>query len=283
MDNKKITTARLSIFSNTFLILMKVIVGFVSASVSIISEAIHSGIDLFASVIAYFSLRISDKPADKKHPYGHGKFENVSGVVEAILIFIAAIWIIYEAVKRLMEGESEIKSYALAVIIMFVSASVNFIVSRLLYKTAKQTDSIALEADALHLKTDVYTSLGVGVGLFVIWLTKINILDSIIAIMVALLIIKEAFDLLKRAYSPLVDASLSDKEMQIIKDILSEYSFSYHDLKTRKSGSYRFADIHIELPGNMELKSVHDICDEIEEKITHKLDHIQINIHVEPV
>jgi cation diffusion facilitator family transporter len=280
--NEKISTARLSIFSNSFLILMKVVVGILGNSVSIISEAIHSGMDLLASFIAFFSVKKSDIPPDDDHPYGHGKYENVSGVIEALLIFIAAAWIIFEAVKK-FSNPKDIEQLGLGSLIMFISATVNFLVSRKLYSVAKKTDSIALEADALHLKTDVYTSLGVSIGLLLIWLTDWHILDPIIAIAVACLILKESYELLKNAYAPLLDASLSEEEIAIISKTITNHSLSFHGLKTRKSGQYRFADLHLELPENMELREVHNKCDEIENEIKSKIRNIEVSIHVEPI
>ena len=160
--NAKVKIARLSIISNTLLIIMKLAAGILSGSVSIISEAIHSSMDLVAAIIAFFSVKVSDNPPDSRHPYGHGKIENISGVIEAILIFIAAIWIIVEAVKKLLGEKIELDSIAIGSAVMIVSAIVNIIVSRRLYKVARETNSVALEADALHLKTDVYTSAGCG-------------------------------------------------------------------------------------------------------------------------
>lgn len=156
--NKKVSVASLSIVSNLLLIILKVGAGIVSGSVSIISEAIHSTMDLLASIIAFFAVRVSDHPADERHPYGHGKYENVSGVIEALLILVAAIWIIYEAIHKLI---NPVKSefIGVGIVVMFVAAIVNFFVSKRLYKVAIETHSLALEADALHLKTDVYTSL----------------------------------------------------------------------------------------------------------------------------
>jgi len=279
---EKVQTARLSIFSNSTLILIKCVVGIFTNSVSIISEAIHSGIDLIASIIAFFSVKVSDTPPDERHPYGHGKYENVSGVIEAVLIFIAAGWIIFEAIKKI-SGHLPVESIGLGSLVMFISATINTLVSKRLYKIAKRTDSIALEADALHLKTDVYTSLGVGTGLLFIWFTKWYILDPVIAISVALLILFESFTLLKNAYAPLLDEALSDDEIQIIKDVINTHSLGFHDLKTRKSGSFRFADLHLEMIPDMELKKVHDLCDEIESQIKEKIKNMDINIHVEPI
>lgn len=279
--NKKIKTARLSILSNTLLIILKLVVGIISGSVSIISEAIHSSMDLIAAIIAFFSVRISDTPADKEHPYGHGKFENVSGVAEAILIFIASFWIIFEALKKLV-GHHPVEAPGLGVAVMLVSAVVNLIVSKRLYKVAKETDSVALEADALHLKTDVYTSIGVGVGMLLIWITNITLFDPIVAILVALFILREAFFLLRNAFFPLVDASLADSEIRIIRSVLEKRSLRFHNLKTRKSGHYRFAELHLELPENLLLKEVHDVCDEVELELKSRITNLEISIHVEP-
>lgn len=279
----KTKIARLSVFSNTFLIVMKVIVGIMSGSVSIISEAIHSVMDLIAAVIAYFSVRISDNPPDDDHPYGHGKFENVSGVVEAFLILVAAFWIIYEAIHKIM-SPSEVSNLGIGIgsAVMFISALVNFIVSRNLYKVARETESIALEADALHLKTDVYTSLGVGFGLILMWITGFSFLDPIIAILVALFILKESFNLLSRAYSPLLDSALPKEDLNKIETLLKGMNIRYHELRTRRAGSHKFVDLHVEMPPKMELKDVHRICDEIEKELNDNIPHLKTNIHVEP-
>jgi len=247
-NNNKIKTARLSIISNTLLIVMKLVVGLISGSVSIISEAIHSSMDLIAALIAFFSVKVSDTPPDERHPYGHGKVENISGVIEALLIFVASGWIIYEAVKKLVGENMKLESVWLGAVIMLISAVVNTIVSRRLYKVAKQTNSVALEADALHLKTDVYTSMGVAAGLGLIMITGINWLDPVVAIMVALFIIYESFVLLKKAFTPLIDEAWDSDEIKDLEGTLRELNVNYHELRTRISGNYRFADVQIEIP-----------------------------------
>jgi len=241
-SNIKQRTAALSIFSNVVLIIMKSIAGFYSGSVSIISEAIHSTLDLLAAVIAFFAVRISDKPADKEHPFGHGKYENISGVIEALLIFVAAIWIIYEAIMKLLHSESilEHSTLDIGIAVMLLSGIVNFFVSRRLYKVARETGSVALEADALHLKADIYTSVGVGIGLLAIKLTGYYFLDPAIALLVAGFITIEAYGLLKKAFNPLLDSSISDSELEKLVLFIEEsieYPYSYSDLRTRKSGA----------------------------------------------
>jgi cation diffusion facilitator family transporter len=280
--NAKVKIARLSIISNTLLILLKLGAGIISGSVSIISEAIHSSMDLIAAIIAFFSVRVSDNPPDSRHPYGHGKVENISGVIEAILIFIAAIWIIFEAVKKLLGEKIELDSIAIGSAVMIVSAIVNTIVSRKLYKVARETNSVALEADALHLKTDVYTSIGVALGLALIMITKINWLDPVVAIIVAIFIIRESYHLLSKAFTPLLDTAWGENEIQDLEKTLRKLDVDYHDLRTRVAGNYRFLDLHIQIPENVSVGSAHQYCDRIETELTSNFKNLTVNIHVEP-
>lgn len=280
--NAKVSIARLSIISNTLLLLMKLAVGLISGSVSIISEAIHSSMDLIAAIIAFFSVRVSDNPPDSRHPYGHGKIENISGVIESLLIFVAAVWIIFEAVNKLLGAKIELDSIALGSIVMFISAVVNVFVSRRLYKVARATNSMALEADALHLKTDVYTSLGVAIGLGLIIVTGINWFDPVIAILVALFIIKEAYSLMVKAFTPLLDTAWNNDEIQELERTLNRLEVSYHDLRTRVAGNYRFVDIHIQIPEDASVGKAHKYCDKIENELTGIYNNLTVTIHVEP-
>ena len=282
--NRKVRVAILSIISNTTLIILKIIAGIISGSVSIISEAIHSGMDLVASIIAYFSVRYSSKPADAEHPYGHGKIENISGFIEAVLIFIAAILIIQEAIKKLF-NPTEIEDTSIAIFVMIFAVIVNIIVSKILYKVAKEEDSLALEADALHLKTDVYTSLGVALGLILIKFTGIYILDPIIALLVALLIIKEAWKLSQKTFRPLLDEKLSDEEENKIYDVISSYDdriVDIHYLRTRKSGNTKYIDFHLTVDGDLTVRESHDLSEEIEKDLEERIHNTNVNIHIEP-
>jgi cation diffusion facilitator family transporter len=280
--NAKVSIARLSIISNTLLIIMKLAVGLISGSVSIISEAIHSSMDLIAAIIAFLSVRVSDNPPDSRHPYGHGKVENISGVIEALLIFVAAIWIIIEAAKKLFGEKIELESIAIGSMVMLISAIVNTIVSRRLYKVAHETNSVALEADALHLKTDVYTSLGVAVGLGLIMVTGINWLDPVVAMLVAVFIIRESYYLLKRAFKPLLDTAWSEDEIEELEKTLKRLEVSYHDLRTRLAGNYKFIDLHIQIPGDISVGNAHQYCDKIESELTSNYKNLVVTIHVEP-
>jgi len=282
--NRKVKVATLSIVSNSVLIILKVVAGILSGSISIVSEAIHSSMDLIASIIAFFSVTMSSKPADKKHPYGHGKIENVSGVIEGLLIFVAAFLIIFQAIKKILHP-SEISDTMVGVGVMLFASIVNILVSRILYKVAREEDSIALEADSLHLKTDVYTSLGVAVGLLLIWITKIRILDPIVAILVALLIIKEACVLCKSAFGPLLDTKLSDEDEAKIKEIMDRYCdkiLDYHQLRTRKSGNIKYIDFHLTVREGLTVRETHEMSDDMEREMELALRNTNVNIHFEP-
>ncbi len=286
-NNRASNAARLSIYSNSFIIVFNLIAGILSGSVSIISEAVHTIIDLLASVMAYFSIRVSEKEADDKHPYGHGKFENISGVVEALLIFVASGWIIFHAVTRLMDEEKILDHSALGLgfIVMIISALINLVVSRRLFRVARETDSVALKADALHLSTHVYTSLGVGFSLLAIYFTGWHFLDPVAAIVVASYILKEAFEILSEAFRPLTDIALPQEEQQTIKTIIEKHTadeLSYHMLRSRKAGPNRELDFHLEVPGTMSVADAHTICDAVEEDLKSALPNLAVTIHVEP-
>lgn len=284
-DKLKRGAARLSVLSNTILVIAKFVVGIMSGSVSILSEAVHSGIDLVAALIAWFAVRESGKPADDEHHFGHGKIENVAGTIEAVLIFGAALYIIWEAVQKLIKGTIEIENLGFGAVVMGIAALTNFLVSRHLLNVAIKTDSVALEADAMHLRTDVYTSVGVLGGLVVIKLTGITILDPIIAIVVACLILKAAYDLTKSAFFHILDIKLPDDEEAIIHDVMKEntlHFLEYHKLRTRKSGHIRHVDMHLVVPKLMTVEKAHSLSHQISADIEKRLDHSHVLVHIEP-
>lgn len=287
MFGHKTSAAGLSVLSNTLLVLMKLAVGIVSGSVSIIAESIHSANDLIAALIAFFSLRMASRPADKEHPYGHGKIENISGTIEAVLIFVAAGFIIYEAIDKII-NKPKVEYLVLGIVVMVVSGIVNFFVSRHLLRVAKESDSIALEADGRHLTVDVFTSIGVAFGLLLVQLTDYHLLDPIVAIAVALLILKMAYDVLKRAFPPLIDKKLPEEEERLVAASVAEHvgpmgdAVSFHELRTRKAGSERYIELHLVMASDDSIERAHSLCDHLEEDINSKLPNAHVTIHVEP-
>jgi len=288
---KKTSAAILSVASNSLLIILKLVIGLMMGSVAVLSEAIHSGIDLVAAVIALLAVRASGRAPDERHPYGHGKFENVSGTVEALLIFAAAAWIIYEAVQKLLHPQA-IELPAWGVGVMLVSALVNIFVSRRLFRVGKETDSVALRADAWHLRTDVYTSAGVMIALLVLWIvdtvspsTDIRWLDPAVAIAVALMIIKAAWDLTRESARDLLDVSLPGEDVAWIPGFVCggwPEVRSFHHLQSRKAGSVRFIDFHVVVDDGMSIAAAHALNDEIVVAIKERVPDSRVHIHVEP-
>ena len=281
---RKSKAAGFSIVSNTCLILLKLVAGIITGSVSLFAEAIHSMMDLAASVVAFVSVRVSDKPPDSKHPFGHGKAENLSGVIEGLLIFAAAGLIINEAVHKIIKGVY-LETLELGIAIMVISIIVNITVSRYLKRVSRATDSLALEADATHLTTDVMTMAGVLLGLVIIRLTGLYILDPIIAIIVALLIIKAAIDITRKSFGGLMDTSLPKSEQEAIVSCIMVHKdifVGYHRLRTRKAGSQRHIDLHLVIPRTKNVEEAHSICDHLERDIEEILNRVEVNIHIEP-
>lgn len=285
VKEKKIA-AILSIASNSSLILLKLIAGIFSGSIGIVSEAIHSGSDLLASIITFFSVSESSKPADEDHQFGHGKYEDFTSFIEGILIIFAAFYIIYESIKKLCcVGEYKIDTNV-GLTVMFISVIVNFLVSLYLFKTAKKTGSSALYADGEHLRTDIYSSLAVFSGLLCVKLTGKVLFDPIIAIFVSIIIFTAGYKICENAKSSLLDTALSEQENNQIKEIINKYIkngvISLKNLRTRKAGLKKNIEITLIVEKNMHISTSHKLCDEIETEIENKLKNTDISIHLEP-
>lgn len=284
MFKTKTSAAALSVASNSFLVATKVVVGLMTGSISVLSEAAHSGVDLIAAIFAWASVRMSSRPPDEGHPFGHGKFESVSGTVEAVLIFVVAVLIFNGSVRELIRGPA-IRSTDVGLLVMGVSALVNIFVSRLLFRVAAATDSIALEADAQHLAADVYTSIGVFVGLLVVRLTGLRILDPIVAILVGVLILRTAYGLTTKTLKELLDAKLPEPEKRRVELILSEHYrdfVGFHRFRCRKSGSTRHIDLHLVVCRDRSVDAAHELCDHLESDIKSTIPSVSLTIHVEP-
>jgi cation diffusion facilitator family transporter len=266
---KKSQAAFLSIVSNAFLVILKTITGILTGSVAVLSEALNSATDIVASLLAYFSIKQAEKPADSTHPFGHGKFENISSLVESFVIMAVAVIIIYEAIIRFIK-DSVIELPIVGIIVMMISGTVKFTVSGVLHGVAKRTDSIALEAESRNLRMDVYTNLAVLLGLIMITLTGKVVIDSLLAIAVSLLIMTEGFRIFRKSLSELLDRSLPDEEISVIMDVLNahkDFIKDYHDLRTRKAGSERHIDLHLTVCQRESIADTHNTMDSIEKEI----------------
>ena len=266
------------------LILLKVITGWISGSISVFAQAADSFLDLFAGVVTFFAVRIATKPADEEHPFGHGKVEDMAGMVQGVLLFIAAGLIIYSSVQRII-NKTPIELAEAGMGAMVVSMVASILLSRHLLKVSRATGSVVLEANARNITGDIYSTAAVLVGLLVVRLTGLSILDPIIAIGIAIYIAKIAYDAINKPLLGLVDASLPHSEQSVIKSCLAEQGsqvVGFHELRTRRSGNQRYIDLHLVMAKGVSLEQAHQVCDLLEVDIRARLPRANVTIHVEP-
>lgn len=276
--------ATTAIASNSALILAKIVTGLVCGSVAVLSEALHSANDLVASLIAFLSLRKASQPADRRHPYGHGKYESLSALIEAALIFAAAAAIVYMAVRRAIVGGTVEHSWVAAVV-MGGSAVVNMAVSTYLLRVVKRHESIALEADAWHLRTDAYTCVGVFLGMSAIALGAPPIVDPLVALPVGLLIVHRAYFLSRDALCQLLDRALPPDEERQMLDIVAKHGeqfVEFHDVRSRRAGGERHLDLHIVMCRSVSVSEAHEVADHMEREIAETFPGTHVMMHIEP-
>lgn len=276
-------TAWLSVISNTVLVIGKLSIGLLTGTVSLVSEAIHSGVDLLAAFIACLAVRKASLPPDKDHDYGHGKVENVSAAFESLLIIVAALGIIYESSGKFFAPQTP-QSLDLALAVMLGSSLINAVVSARLYHVGEKTGSEALKADGMHLRADVWTSAAVMAGIFLMKITGWAILDPLIACIVAVGILRVSYKMCRRSYDDLTDASLSDSEEKRIGSIILETPgvMGYHHLRTRISGTETMMDFHLELDKGLPLIQAHAISEKVETALHREYGPCDPIIHLDP-
>lgn len=257
-----------------------------TGSMGLLSDALESCVNLIAAVVALIMINLSEKPADEKHEYGHSKAEYFSSAIEGGLIMVAAFSIIWAAVPRLLHP-TEIENVGLGLLISLIASLFNLVVARILLTNGKKYKSILLEADGKHLMTDVWTSAGVIVGIFLVKLTGLLILDPIIAILVAANIVWTGFQLLKKSANGLMDASIQADELKIITDYLDKIktdTIDYHSLRTRQAGQRKFVSFHLLVPGDWSVQKGHDYAEELENTISDMFfEPITVLTHIEPI
>jgi cation diffusion facilitator family transporter len=277
--------AALSIVSNAALIVLKLVAGAVTGSVAILTEAIHSTIDLLASVIAFFSVRQAEAPADASHRYGHEKFENVAAGVEGILILVGSGIIVYTAVSHLVDGV-EVEQIGFGIGVVAFATVVNLVVSGYLFKRAEALDSPALEGDAAHLRTDAYTSLGVLVGLALVHWTDATWIDPVVALLIAVAIVVTGWKITSRSWRILVDEALPEAEVAAIRHCVEELGprgvVGHHKLRTRRAGARRYVDMHVQFRAGTTLEEAHEIAHALQDRIAGQLNGADVLIHLEP-
>ncbi len=266
------------------LIALKIVVGLISGSISVFAQATDSLLDLFAGVLTFVAIRIAIKPADEEHPFGHGKVEDVVGVVQGVLIFIAAVMITYSSVLRIVRGSSlQLPEAGIGVMLVSVIASV--CLSRYLLRVSKATGSTVIEANARNIQGDVYSAVAVLVGLLLVRVTGLTIFDPLLAIGVAMYLVKLSYDTARKPFLGLVDTRLPQPEQAVIESCLAAYEgrvVGFHELRTRRAGNQRYIDLHLVMAKNISLEHAHEVCDWLERDIRWKLPRSNITIHVEP-
>jgi cation diffusion facilitator family transporter len=281
----KFGAARLSIASNSALIVLKIVAGALTGSIAILTEAVHSSIDLLASVVAYVSLRKADEPADESHMYGHAKIENLAAAIEGMLILVGAGVIVFEAVRRL-EHAPGLERLGLGIAVIGVSAVVNLGVSGYLYRQARLHDSPALESDAAHLRADAWTSVAVLAALVLIEVTDVSQFDSIMALIVASAIVYTGIRILSRSSRVLVDEALPAAELDRVHALIDDYPapelVGHHKLRGRRAGSARYIDLHLQFAPGTSLEQAHAISHRLQEAIRRELPGADLLVHIEP-
>jgi len=275
---------RLALIVITALVTLKIVVAVITGGISILAQGIDSILDLAAVAITFIAVKVAAKPADKEHPFGHGKVENLAGVGQAALIFTAGGLIIFSAVRRIITGATVgLTEAGIGAMVASIIASV--FLSRHLHKVARATDSIALEANAHNIATDVYSAAAVLGGLIAIRFSGLHTLDPIIALGVSALIIKSAYGVLKKSFAPLIDTRLPQAEEDAIRSCITEQGYrivDFHDLRTRKAGTQRFVELHLTMPKDASVEEAHQVSDHLEERIEARLPNTRITIHIEP-
>ncbi len=285
MIRTKTRAAGLSIASNAALIALKLAAGAITGSIAILTEAVHSLIDLVASVIAFVSVRKADEPADAEHPYGHEKVESLAATIEGMLILVGAAIIVYEATHRLVVGSS-VESLGIGIAVMGVSTIANLGVSAVLFRQAKAHESPALEGDAAHLRTDALTSAGVLVGLLAVEVTGNDAFDSITALVVAVAIVAAGIRIIRRSSGVLIDEALPDAEMERVEAAIAGARTpevaGYHKLRGRRAGSRRHVDLHVQYRSGTSLELAHELAHRMRDSIEAEVPNCEVLIHVEP-
>lgn len=282
---RKSRAAAFSILSNATLIVLKVIAGVMTGSIAILTEAVHSGIDLVASVIAYFSIRKAEAPADHEHPYGHAKVENLAAAFEGVLVLLGAGIIVFESVRRLSDPP-EVESLGFGIGVIAFSGLANVLVSTYLYRQARITQSPALEGDAAHLRTDAMTSFGVLIGLVLVQFTGNEVLDPVAALLVAVAIIWAGVRIVMRSSRVLVDETLPESELEAVREVIEGHGAAeiegFHKLRARRAGSRRYVDMHVQFRPGTTLERAHELAHELQGGIRARLHEADVLIHLEP-
>ncbi len=281
----KSSAARLSIIFALFLIGLKATSGWLTGSLSVWASLLDSVLDLFASTLNFIAVRAASRPADEDHAYGHGKAESLTSLFQAVVIGASGVFIVWESVHRIRERH-QTQSEAIGIVSMMIAIGASVWLVRRLRRVARETDSLALSSDALHYVTDIYINSGVLVALLVTAFTGWSLADPLISFVIALYIIKSSFELARESISVLMDRKLplevDGKVAEIVARYRNEGVHGFHDLRTRRSGSEKFIDFHLEVDRNKRFEEAHDLTVKILRTIEEEIPRSKVHVHTDP-
>lgn len=281
----KMRAAKYSVLTAVSLATMKLVVGLITGSLAVIASAIDSLLDIVMSVVNFVAIRQAEQPADANHPFGHGKYETLATLIQALVISGSGLWIVIESIKRLIVGGVRVERLGEGVLALAISVCTSIWISRYLRRVGKETDSAALEADALHFSMDIYTNLALMAGLIILAMVDAPWIDPVMSLLVALYILKEAFSLIRRALNDMLDTELPESirdEVMRLAEIHRGDLLDIHNLRTRRAGSQKIMDFHLTVCKHLSIERAHAIADHLEERIRQKIRGADVTIHVEP-
>jgi cation diffusion facilitator family transporter len=284
-SNLKIRAARLSILTAASLAVIKLLAGLVTGSLVVLASALDSLLDILMSAVNFLAIRHAEQPADSNHPYGHGKFETAATLVQSIIISATGVWVLFESVRRLLQGNLQLANLEGGMIVLLFSGGVSVAISRHLRNVGRRTDSTALQADALHFSMDVYTNLAMVAGLILIKLFQAPWLDPTLSGLVGCYILFEAVKLVRHGLRDMLDEELPPALRSEVEQLIASHPgelLDYHNLRTRRAGSQKLMDFHLTVCRNMTVEDAHEISDQLEKKIEAEIPGADVTIHIEP-
>lgn len=280
----KIRAARFSVGTAAGLATLKLVAGVFTGSLAVIASAIDSLLDILMSVVNYLAIRQAEQPADQSHPFGHGKFETLATLVQALVIAVSGGWIVYESIRRLLHG-AELQRLGEGMAVLLFSAVISFCLTRYLRRVARETDSSALEADSLHFAMDVYTNLALVAGLALVSLLELPWLDPLLSLLVACYILFAAVQLVRRSLRDVLDEQLPDTVRAEVARLIESHQahlLDFHNLRTRRAGSQKIMDFHLTVCKHLSVEEAHAIADHLEKRIEQQIAGADVTIHIEP-
>lgn len=282
--NRSENAAALAVLVTSSTFVGELAAGLVTGSVAVIADALHGGVDLFTAVMAFFSIRLARRPPDPAHPFGHGKIEDLSATVESFFIMGGAVFVFYQGYQALSR-DHDLVLLELGIGVVVVEMTLKVLVSQHMLAVARREGSIALEADAQHIRADILTSVGAIVGLVGVRLTGLVVLDPLAALLIAFFILRSGLRVLRTSFGGLIDSALSREDLDQVRASILLFASEvcdYHDVRSRRAGRQRLVDLHLVVPKELTVAQAHDIVQRLEREVARRLSMADVTVHIEP-